>query len=194
MTFYAQNGEDRWLADNWGTLDLPDKGVFVDVGAGDGVRISNTLWLEERGWTGLLIEPDSRHHASITTKRKAVLIKKAIGSHVRPFCFFNDDAEYSGFLRIAGDMEYVDVLGLTDVLDFYEIPRIDVLSIDTEGTELEVWDTLDLSRWRPKVVFIEWLTDGIGSNADGIKERLTADGYRLAAMLGCNLVFVEARL
>lgn len=192
MTFYAQNGEDRWLADNWGTLDLPDKGVFVDVGAGDGVRISNTLWLEERGWAGLLIEPDSRHHASLSANRKSIYAPIAIGSRDRPFCCFKDDAEYSGFLRTDGYMKSVAVFGLNSILEFYKVMRIDVLSIDTEGTELEVWGTLDLSRWRPKVVFIEWLTDGIGTNADGIKEQMVKDGYRLAATLGCNLVFVEA--
>ena len=192
MTFYAQNGEDRWLSDNWSTLGLPDKGIFVDVGAGDGVRISNTLWLEERGWTGLLIEPDARHFASILENRRANFAPIAVGSHNRPFCRFTEDAEYSGFLRTDGDMVIVPISGLNSVLDFYDIPRIDVLSIDTEGTELEVWGTLDLLRWRPKVVFIEWLTDGIGSNECGIKVQMAKDGYRLAKILGCNLVFVEA--
>ena len=33
------------------------KGFFVEIGAGDGVSISNTYLLEKIGWTGILVDP-----------------------------------------------------------------------------------------------------------------------------------------
>ena len=53
-------------------------GYFVEVGAGDGVNLSNTHLLETvLGWRGLLIEPNPLFHASIRRNRKAALETRA---------------------------------------------------------------------------------------------------------------------
>lgn len=36
------------------------QGYFVEIGANDGLKFSNTFNLEKIGWTGILIEPDPR--------------------------------------------------------------------------------------------------------------------------------------
>lgn len=189
-TFYSQNGEDRWLIDNWARLNLPDRGVFVEIGVGDGVRISNTKMLEDCGWSGLLIEPDARHHDSIRRNRKATLVPAAIGVTQREFVL-TDDPELSGFMR-PGPGVIVPVRRLDDVFREHGIRTVDVISIDTEGTELEVWSTLDLSEVRPRVVLVEWMTSGLcDDNSGPLKERFAADGYECVATLGCNLAFVD---
>ena len=53
--FHSNYLEDQWIANN---LQLPEKGVFVDVGACDAINRSNTYHFEMNGWTGLCIEPD----------------------------------------------------------------------------------------------------------------------------------------
>lgn len=187
--FYAQSGEDEWLDRNWDRLRLPAQGVFVEVGVGDGTSISNSLWLEERGWTGLLVEPDTRQHDKIRATRKAPLAAYAAGKpQQRPF-IAAEAPELSGFLRetTEGTVLDVAVLPLSEILDLYGILRVDVLSIDTEGTEIEVWDSL-AGRFRPKVVFMEWYTDGLPNDAEALKRRMAADGYVCTATLGCNLV------
>lgn len=46
-------------------------GFFVEAGALDGEMLSNTLWLErEKGWNGLLIEPDYVNYATLLTKNR----------------------------------------------------------------------------------------------------------------------------
>jgi hypothetical protein len=50
----AQFGEDRVL---WNIFRGRCNGFFVEVGAYDGVHLSNTYFLEQLGWRGLLIEP-----------------------------------------------------------------------------------------------------------------------------------------
>lgn len=48
-------------------------GFFVEAGALDGEKGSNTLWLElELGWTGLLVEPDPSYYAKVVNKRRRV--------------------------------------------------------------------------------------------------------------------------
>lgn len=53
--FHSQFGEDRWIFEH---VDLPDKGVFVDIGAGHPIALSNTYFFEQKGWTGICIDAD----------------------------------------------------------------------------------------------------------------------------------------
>jgi hypothetical protein len=61
------------------------------------------------------------------------------------------------------------------------------LSIDTEGTELEVWDSI--GGIRPRVVIIEHLTGAQASQRDVIEHRFLRDGYELRQVTRCNLIF-----
>ena len=51
---YSQYGQDQWLWDNF--FNNKNTGIFLEVGALDGLHCSNTLFFEEKGWTGLCIE------------------------------------------------------------------------------------------------------------------------------------------
>ena len=51
--------------------DLPT-GFFVEAGALDGEYLSNTLALEKRGWTGMLVEPDSNNYQLLLKKHRKV--------------------------------------------------------------------------------------------------------------------------
>jgi len=188
--YYAQHGEDVWLEKHWDWLGLPLRGMFVEVGVGNGTDISNTLWLENRGWDGLLIEPDPRLHEIIRAKRRATLVPCAIGSKPAPFCLM-DDASLSGFRRTGGRMINVITKGLTEVLLECNLMSFDILSIDTEGTEIDVWDTFDSAKFQPKVVFAEWNTMGLPDKRDELIARIGKDGYNADCILGGNIVFVR---
>ncbi|XP_069995063.1 uncharacterized protein, partial [Penaeus vannamei] len=50
-------------------------GFFVEAGALDGERVSNSLWLEQDlGWNGLLVEPDTENYARLVNKRRKAWI------------------------------------------------------------------------------------------------------------------------
>ena len=53
--FYSQIGQDKWVLERM----FPGErhGFFLDVGSGDGTQLSNSKALEERGWTGLCVDP-----------------------------------------------------------------------------------------------------------------------------------------
>ena len=52
MKYYSDDLEDRFVHR---FFDLPEKGVFIDVGAADGVRGNNTYFFEKLGWEGVCI-------------------------------------------------------------------------------------------------------------------------------------------
>jgi FkbM family methyltransferase len=184
--FYSQYGEDRWIAEN---MPLPARGVFVDVGAGDGVRYSNSLYFEQLGWTGLLIEAAPAVIPSLMANRCAAIEPVAIsccGELVFHEC---PETDYSGFLRAAiGTPRDVKIVALETLLVNHGIDKIDLLTIDTEGTEVDVLSSMDLLKHNPTIVVIEfWTAYLTHNNYDVILERL-APYYRLCHTTHCNLI------
>jgi FkbM family methyltransferase len=171
--FYAQWGEDQWLATHF---HVPDAGVFVDVGAGDGERGSNTLYFEKLGWRGLCIEADPRNHQPLRQRRCCAVETCAIAKTVGPAVFgmHARKPSWSGLQRRGTGYKEILVTchPLGSLLDRWRIGEIDLLSIDVEGTELEVWDSFDHSRHSPSIVIIEFDDMGADRNPDTIRTRL----------------------
>ena len=137
--YHSQWGEDRWIAEN---LHLPTHGVFVDIGAGDGVRGSNTLYVENLGWRGLCVDADPRNHQRLRQRCCAVdTCAVSATPGLWPFGMYRHKPSWSGLHRTGTD--YQEILAtcrtLEDLLDQWRIHHIDLLSIDVEGTELDVW-------------------------------------------------------
>jgi FkbM family methyltransferase len=156
LPYRSQWGEDRWLAEH---LILPEVGVFVDVGAGDGTRGSNTLYWEDRGWTGLCIDADPRNREPLA-RRSCVVSTCAVSTEASPrwFWMYGPRPSLSG-LGVRGS-DYtpitVECRPLCELLVEADIQLIDLLSIDVEGTELDVWNSFDPEAHRPGVVIIEY--------------------------------------
>ena len=71
MKYFSQKGQDEWALD---ILNHKKHGYFVDVGASDGVGLSNTLTMErELGWKGLCIEPNPVFFERLKINRKCAL-------------------------------------------------------------------------------------------------------------------------
>lgn len=161
MPYYSQYGEDRWIAEH---LSLATTGLFVAVGAYDGVTGSNTLHFEEQGWTGLIIEPDPRQRQNLARNRRCRVETSAIGSNPDAVFHLAKAPELSGFLRTGGDVR-LPVKSLGEVLKVQGIGEIDLLSIDTEGTEIDVWRSFDSNLHRPGVVILEYETSAAAPHA-----------------------------
>src|SRR5688572_19238087 len=59
--FYSQVGQDKWVIETM--FPGESRGFFLDVGSADGVQLSNTKALEERGWTGICVDPFPKNMA-----------------------------------------------------------------------------------------------------------------------------------
>lgn len=164
-------------------------GFFVEVGTADGTTHSNTLMLErDFGWRGILVEPDRRFHESIRRTRTATLVAAPA---------FSRDGERMEFLESSragalstlrgfrgadgrhrrGEVRVLETQTLDTILASNGAPaRIDFMSIDTEGSELEVLRGLDLRRWDVRFLAIEhnWAP----GHRDAIAAHLASFGFR----------------
>lgn len=199
MNFKAQHGEDKWIEAHWSDLGLPPIGFFVEFGAGDGITYSNTYWLEkDRGWYGLLIEPDPRHviegREHCWVDRGAVVGPPGVislGLTVDPF--LSGEYRYSSHSREQAlqvtERIQIESIPLTVTLKKYRIEGVDLLSVDTEGTEIEAWKTLDLKLYQPKVVIMEFLSWGWADRTNEVIKAMADDGYELLHTTGLNGIF-----
>jgi FkbM family methyltransferase len=141
------------------------RGFFVEVGANDPKKDSQSWHLEQAGWTGILVEPLPDLAAELRRQRTAQVFEVACSSpdragqvmrlHVAgPFSSFDPNLAVTGMR--ADRVIDVKVRTLNDVLSEgnAHVP-IDLMSVDVEGHELEVLSGFDFARWKPRLVLLE---------------------------------------
>jgi FkbM family methyltransferase len=164
-------------------------GYFVEFGATNGVDLSNTYLLEKDfGWTGILAEPAKVWHSDLAKNRSAAInfdcVWKESGQSL-PFAIV-ESAEFSTLgafseadahkkTRKAADWQTVNTVSLNDLLERHRAPAvIDYLSIDTEGSELEILKAFDFSRHTFSVITCE---HNFSSQRKDIYDLLVRNGY-----------------
>jgi FkbM family methyltransferase len=163
-----------------------DNGLFIEVGGADGYTQSNTWYLEKyKNWTGILVEPnvesaivcrnnrpnslvynyalvgDDFEDDEITMMRRVVysgdpgLMTSAENSPIRQVTEWINPVTDSDVTE-----EFtVQTTTLNSILEAQDVKTIDFFSLDVEGYELEVLKGLDLHKYCPKVILIEWHLD-----------------------------------
>ena len=166
---FSQLGQDLWVLEK---SSYKRGGYFVEFGATDGVLLSNTWLLEkEFGWRGICAEPNPKLFAALEKNRGCTLVRDCIaGISGRDVEFVLADAfgtmkEYmsadmhlerrTGYQE-AGRVIKLKTTSLSDLLERCEAPRdIDFISIDTEGSELEILQTFAFDKWNVRLFTIE---------------------------------------
>jgi FkbM family methyltransferase len=139
------------------------KGVFIEVGANNGIDQSNTYYLEKLlGWRGYLIEaiPELSQLCKKTRKNSVVFNCALVApeNHGSKIKIAYDRSTRGLMSRIDGrEGDIVEVIGrtLTDVLIEGKAKSIDFFSLDVEGFELEVLKGLDFSKYKPTLILVE---------------------------------------
>jgi FkbM family methyltransferase len=164
----SQNSEhgEEWIVRDY--FHDERNGVFVDVGANDYRRFSNTYYLETNlGWSGLAIEPQRKFAADYAKHRpRTVFIPLFVSDQSNAEVVLNVPGNND--LIASADKTFVEHMGgdsvvplrtntttLDDVLERERIQRIDFLSIDVELHEPEVLRGFTLERFRPRLVCVE---------------------------------------
>ena len=176
-------------------LSAEAPGFFVEVGANDPVKESQTFHLEQLGWTGILVEPVPELAAQLREKRKAQVFAVACSSPPRAgsIMTLHVAGAFSSFdprLAVTGVRPErsiaVPVKTLDQVLEEGGAPvPIDLLSIDVEGHELDVLRGFSLARWQPRLILLE---DHVTSLAK--HHFMHRAGYRLMRRTGLNSWYV----
>jgi FkbM family methyltransferase len=188
---YSQEGEDMILQRFLGGLD---SGFYVDIGAHHPKRFSNTYLFYRKGWSGINVDATPGSMKNFEKFRpRDICIEVAIAKERKEVTFFmfNDPAlntfdETLALKRLQeGNYHIVSKQKLyTITLDKIlrdNLPRgkkIDFLSIDVEGLDLEVLESNNWKLFKPHFILVECLCSSILEiNDNRTYQYLTERGY-----------------
>jgi len=180
----------------WQFFESRKEGFFVDIGANEPQKGSQTWHLEERGWRGILIEPQARLCERLRQARpRSQVFQVACGAPGAPseVPFFTAETPgHSGLVKNLVDAttnyvgtEMVMVRTLDAILAEAGNPTIDFVTMDVEGTQFDVLRGFNLQRHRPKLLLIEDHLYELKAH-----RYLVGAGYRLAKRTGLNNWYV----
>jgi FkbM family methyltransferase len=141
-------------------------GVFVDIGASDAKRLSNTWYLEQGlGWSGVAVDAQVEYAAGYATARPRTRFRTffvAERSSERAKLFLNDTPivassapTFTSRWGAVRDVREVPTIALDDLLDAERVAAIDFLSIDIELAEPQALAGFTIGRFKPRLVCIE---------------------------------------
>ena len=129
---YSQNGEDGIIDELLRRLDI-NNGWVCEFGAWDGIYLSNTFNLVQKGFNAVFIEGDSEKYKDLLNTVK----KHQNITPINSFVDYNDNEN-----------------SLDNLLKKTNIPiDFDILSIDIDSYDYQVWKSLEI--YKPKIVIIE---------------------------------------
>lgn len=170
------------------------QGFFVDVGAhAKGIF---TIELEERGWSGLLIEPQPELADRLRNSRKAPVVECLVGSpseHGSNQIFFRNIRSGLSTLHPEDQTQHDWIETITrstrtldSILEEYNVPlNFDLLKVDVEFHELPVMQGFNFAHWSPRLIVIE---DHAYDHK--LHNYITAHGYKYYRRVGLNTWYV----
>jgi FkbM family methyltransferase len=185
--YRSQFSEDFWISENLKHIPIR---TFCEVGAYDGVESSNTYYFEKQGARGVLVEADDELAQKAMKNRVSPVLSCAIGKVTGTELFYiNYGARGNSGLARPGTPVSVRVMSLYDALKLSGLMTLDLLSIDTEGTELDV--IAGMGPIRPEIIIAEFWTQPNPPVPDQLKAGIEPLGYKEAHRTEANLIFVK---
>lgn len=175
--YYSQCEQDKFVNETF--FKNYRNGVFVDIGAHDGISLSNTYFFEkELEWTGICLEPLPHVFNQLQQNRKCLCLCGCISTEehnsTQPFLQVSGYPEMlSGLLNkfdpqhlsrirheiqeYGGSYKIIDVTcyNLNQLLENAGIHHVNFLSLDTEGGEFEILQNFDFSKCQIDVITVE---------------------------------------
>lgn len=154
-------------------------GYFIEAGANDGIRQSNTHYLEKRrSWNGLLVEPVPRLAKKCAKNRKRSVVAQVVlvspeqsGTEIKIIdldlmtLVANQSAgliDTNSHVQLAEDVQGITAAEITvrgttlsELLEEQGNPHVTLFSLDVEGFEVDVLKGLDLAQHKPDFILVE---------------------------------------
>jgi FkbM family methyltransferase len=197
--FFSQWGQDCFVYEHF--FKHKRNGIFVEVGAHDGVTFSNTCFFERSmGWNGICVEPIPEVFARLQAHRRCHCVQGCISNRSDSVEFLRvhgpemlsgivDCIDSKRYRRIekeieqcGGSMEIVAIscFRLDELLLSQGFQHIDFLSLDIGGGELEILRSIDFHQFPIGVICVanNW--------KDRIQPFLESFGFRRASFKGTH--------
>ena len=175
-------------------------GFFIEIGASDGISLSNTYLLEKNyGWDGICVEPIPYEFTKLQQNRNCLCYDYAVynsSNLILPFAIKNfsmcsgiistmdNELEINGQIHIrkaTHDLNtIIDVktISMNDLLTISNAPKfIDYLSLDTEGSEFEILSGIDFNTYKFGMIDVEH--NFVEPRRSKIRELLENNNYKL---------------
>ena len=154
LHMYSQTGEEGVIMRTVRTH--PGGGKFIDIGAYDGLKYSNTRKLFDAGWGGIMVEASPRNFVKLQENLggydRVKLICAAM-SNSHGFTRFNDTGDEYAKADDKGGI-YVPRITWEDLLNLEDGPWA-VVSIDAEGISADLFLSMPLKAMSPWCVCVE---------------------------------------
>lgn len=185
----SQYGQDHYAWNNF--FYHLNGGSFLEIGGHDGLSISNTAYLERTlSWKGILVEPRPHDFAKLRQNRpNATSLNAAVCNASSTLHFVEADGvggilefmteKHKDFFKSMLDLKSsvpIPCIPMSSVFDQLGINHINFFSLDVEGAELSVLQTIDFDKMAFDVIVIE--SDGTAKDREAdIKKLLASFGY-----------------
>ncbi len=147
-------------------------GYFVEVGAFDGESVSNTSCLADCGWKGIYVEPVLEHYIQCNNRHinnDVIVANLSIGIEE------GEQEIYCSGIVSTLDKNQSQSISKMDIFNYpsftiskcyqmrfdtflrkYQVPKnFDLLVVDVEGREEQIFDSFDIGEWKPKMLIVE---------------------------------------
>lgn len=208
--YYSQFNQDEIINT---FLDKKKDGVFIDIGAYDGITFSNSYFFEKSSnWSGLCFEPNPIIFKKLAEARNCTLINggASVNNDTLTYKRFsgNQDLEMlSGFsdffseeqlLRIEKELSeeknssteiiQIQTYSLNELLKEKQISKIDYCSIDTEGGEFDILKTINFDDNYFSTLSVEDNYD-----AEQVIDYMKSKGFEFQFIWKCDLFFINKK-
>lgn len=198
---YSQNLEDYHLSIAFAGQAT---GTYVDIGAGHPIADNVSFWFYERGWRGVVVEPQSQLAALYPRLRpRDIAVAGLIGRECGEANLHVVDRLHGLSTSVPGVAQKARALGvdyqtisapmttLAKLCESTGLGEIDFLKIDVEGAERDVLLGGDWKRFRPKVVVLEAVAPITSEPSwQDWEPFLVAQGYRFVLFDTLNRFYV----
>jgi FkbM family methyltransferase len=203
---FSQEGEDLALDK---LLSGQRTGLYVDVGCHHPFRFSNTYFFYRMGWSGVCIDPlPGTKRLFRRWRRRDVVVEAGVarGPGQLTYHMFDEPAVNTFDEALARERLattpykmvstiHVPTNTLTYFLEQHCAPGrpIDFMSVDVEGFDLEVLESNDWDRFRPRILVVECLKSELAKlSNEPTTQFLAQRGYAPYAKTGNSVLFVES--
>ena len=185
---YSQFGEDLLIDKFFGNY----VGKYVDIGCFHPIKYSNTALLNKKGWRGVNIDLNEVSIKFFNACRKDDLNITACLSDKKEDVVIYMDSEFSAlnsiYLQNSKNFNFKQLKKKkiqTKVFSEIVEDSFDFLNIDCEGNDYKIIKTIDLKKYKPKLINIEVSKE----NKNYIYNYLNQNGYELFAIKSLSHIF-----
>lgn len=201
FSHYSGAGEDVSIARIFHNINY---GFYVDVGCYHPIKFNNTRMLYRRGWRGINIDIDAIKiemfnlvRSQDTNIQCAVSANNGMATFYKQGFFSQISSLDPATAGVRSRMQVVECRTLTSIIDGteYKDKKIDLLSVDAEGYDLEVLRSLDFLRYAPSLVVVETHDKVFGVvEQSALYGFLKEMGYELVGWCGESLLMADREM